>query len=263
MTEPTDQSSEDWWKSFHVLEMADVLLDRSEQQLRTTLEFVQRELGLKRDSHLFDQCCGCGSLSIPLALQGLRVTGCDLFEPYIARAREDAAKQFETGSSTPEFFCADAFKFVPSEPCDAVINWYSSFGYAADDATNQQMLDRAFESLKPGGRFALEIPNVPGLLRRFEPVLVQEGTSRGRAVRIVRTCEPDFELGLLRQTWEWNVEGETAVTRQSAVKMYLPNRVRELLLAAGFDSVRMFGSADGEPYEMDSPRLLVTSGKPA
>ena len=140
--ENADDSGE-WWKQFHIPEMADVLLARSDAEVATLLEFLQRELNLGPCDHIFDQCCGSGSLAIPLASAGFQVTGCDLFEPYINRAIADSADHI----SPPRFVCADAFTFVPDEPCDAVINWYTSFGYAADDAQNSEMLIRAFESL--------------------------------------------------------------------------------------------------------------------
>lgn len=256
-----EAQDDEWWTSFHVAEMADVLLSRSDEQLATTLEFLERELKLSAGDHVFDQCCGSGDLAIPLANRGIRVTGCDLFEPYIERARRATAQR--SLDIEPRFFCADAFDFVPDEPVDAVINWYSSFGYAAADDVNQQMLDRAFEALKPAGLLALEVPNIAGLLRGFKDVLVQHGMSSDGPVTLERTCIPDFAAGLLRQRWEWQVEGREPKVRHSALKMYMPNRVCELLREAGFVDLELFGSDEGEPFEMDSPRLLVTATKPA
>ena len=253
-----DDSGE-WWKHFHIPEMADVLLARSDAEVATLLEFLQRELNLDPGDHIFDQCCGSGSLAIPLASAGFQVTGCDLFEPYINRAIADSADHI----SPPRFVCADAFTFVPDEPCDAVINWYTSFGYAADDAQNSEMLIRAFESLKPGGRFAVDLLNIPGLLANFMPVTTHSGCSAGRQVHLTRTSTLDFARGLLRQIWQWEIEGEAPITRSSAMKMYPPNRVCELVTEAGFTDARLFGSDGGQPYDFTSPRLIVVARKPA
>lgn len=249
----------EWWKSFHLPEMGDVLLERTEEQLSTTLDFLRRELVLKPGVRVFDQCCGIGSLSIPIAREGVRVTGCDLFEPYVARARHDAE---DLPEGAAEFFCADAFEFLPEHSCDAVFNWYSSFGYADDDEINRRMLDRAFEALKPGGRFAMDVPSVPGILRNFNPVMIQEGNSKGRAVRIERTSEIEFSSGLLKQTWRWEIEGEDPVERKSAMKLYLPNRIAELLTRSGFEKVQLLGDTDGVGYGMDSRRLIVLAERP-
>jgi len=256
------QEATEWWTTFHMAEMADVLLARTSEQVDTTIGFLERELELTPGQRIFDQCCGSGDLAIPLAKRGFIVTGCDLFAPYIDRAITQAgADQWSADQVEPTFVCADAFAFVPDQPCDVVINWFSSFGYAADDDVNRTMLARAVDSLVTSGRFAIEVPNIAGILRGFQTTLVQQGMSDGRSVRIERDCKPDFETGLLHQRWQWQIEGEAPVERHSAMKMYLPNRVCELMEEVGLGDLQLFGSDAGEPFEMDSPRLLITARK--
>lgn len=262
MTESVAAAPAEWWKSFHLPEMADVLLQRSPAELEATLGFLQRELRLSPGDHVFDQCCGSGALSIPLSRRGLRVTGCDLFEPFVAKAREEAARVASSNAApAPLFVCADAFEFVPATVSAAVINWYSSFGYGPDDATNRQMFERAAESLRPGGCLALDVPNVPGLLRSFRPLLIHEGQSAGRAVRLERHCRLDQQRGVLNQRWEWQIEGQPQETRHSAIKLYSPDQICGMLDESGFGSVGLYGSVGGEPYEADSPRLVVVARK--
>ena len=258
----SDANTNRWWESFHVIEMADILLDRNDKQLDTTLEFFMRELNLSSGDRVFDQCCGVGSVSIPLAEKGLIVEGCDLFAPYIERANQTLSQRWKgQPEKAPKFFVADAFEFTTAEPCDAAFNWYSSFGYAADDTTNMQMLKRAFESLKPGGRYGIDIPNFPGVFRGFKEKMIQEGVSDGREVRLERTCAPDFTTGLLHQSWQWYIDGEPTTLRKSACKMYLPNQVVEMLTESGFELIQLFGNEDGDRFQMDSPRLIITARK--
>jgi len=42
----SDANTNRWWESFHVIEMADILLDRNDKQLDTTLGFFLRELAV-------------------------------------------------------------------------------------------------------------------------------------------------------------------------------------------------------------------------
>lgn len=116
-----DQNSgSDWWRVFHVPEMADLFLVRTnEQDLQATLAFLTEQLDLRAGSHVYDQCCGIGSLSIALAQRGYRVTGADLCGTFIERAQRDAA----AAGVECEFHCRDAFEFVPAAPCDAAFNW--------------------------------------------------------------------------------------------------------------------------------------------
>ena len=176
----------DWWEVFHVPEMADLFLVRKDEELQSTLDFLITELRLVPGAHVYDQCCGIGSLGIALARKGMCVTGCDLCDFYIVRARQAAA------GTKCTFACADAFSFCPDTPCDAVFNWYSSFGYAATDERNVLMLQRAFESLRPGGIFALDVPNFPAVIRNFQRCLARHGTSAGRHVTVVRESVVDL-----------------------------------------------------------------------
>ena len=53
----------DWWETFHVPEMADLFLVRNdEDELRDTIEFLTTNLALRTGDHVYDQCCGIGSL---------------------------------------------------------------------------------------------------------------------------------------------------------------------------------------------------------
>lgn len=253
-----DDHQQDWWKSFHVLEMADLFLVRHDQdELSATLDFLMSQAPRGETAHAYDQCCGIGSLSIGLAARGMRTTGADLCEPFIARAIRDAS----LAGVTCEFHCADAFRFMPGAPCDLVFNWYSSFGYADSDLRNREMLERAFEALKPRGRYILDVPNLPALLRGFQRHMVRRGESAGRKITLIRDSEVDLRAGVLRQLWTWLIEGESPIERQSSLRLYLPHQIRELLEQCGFHDVRFFGNLKGKELSLDDARLLCVATK--
>ena len=256
MTEELAKS--DWWRSFHVIEMADLFLDRPESQVEKTTEFLSKVLRLNEGDYVFDQCCGIGTVALNFAKKGFVTTGVDLCQIYIDRAVESVAQQ----NLTSEFHCADGFEFVPSKICDGVFNWYSSFGYAETDLQNKKMLTCAFESLKPGGYYALDVPNIPSLLRGFQRHLVRTGTSAGNHVTCVRDSEIDLKNGLLVQNWQWLVEGREIDQRQSSLKIYMPHRLVEMLSAVGFEGVELFGDTDRAVLSIDSARLIVVARKP-
>ena len=251
---------QEWWKSFHVIEMADLFLQRSSQkELDETTAFLLGNLSLDAASHAFDQCCGTGTLSFELAKHGVHVTSVDLCEAYIQRANE-TVQASETQNC--EFHCADAFEFVPAATCDGAFNWYSSFGYAKTNEQNLQMLARAYESLKPGGKYAMDVPNFAGLIRGFQRHLVRTGESDGRTVTCVRESRINLQAGLLEQTWSWIVEGRRIDKRKSALRIYFPHEIAEMLRSVGFDKIELFGGIDSSCIELDSPRLVIVGRKP-
>jgi SAM-dependent methyltransferase len=249
----------DWWASFYDDNLAEMFLVRTDPaELEGTLAFLAARLDLAPGKTAFDQCCGIGGLSIPLAQRGVRLIGIDLCGPYIRRAREQAAAL----GLDCRFQAADAFAFVPEEPCDAAFNWYSSFGYAAEDERNRQMLRRAFAALKPGGRFALDFPNMAGVLSDFKECIVRRHPAANQEILLLRESRLNLAGGMLEQQWTYVLPGDRRVVRHSAVRFYLPHALGDLLAECGFTEIEFFGSIRGEPLALHSPRCIVLARRP-
>lgn len=245
---------EGWWGELYDEHLATVLLERDEEPAET-IDFLVRTLGLAPGARVFDQCCGIGSLAVPLATRGFEVVGCDLIERYVARAREDAAR----AGVAVELHAADAFEHVPAAPCAGAFNWWTGFGYARDDARNLRMLQRAYESLVPGGRFVLDTMNVPGVIRGFRPEVVIER----RGIRLVRRSVLDVDAGLLHKRWSYVLPDGRTIERDSTVRLHTPWELRAMLIAAGFTEVSLLGGVDASLLTVESPRCIAVAIKGA
>jgi SAM-dependent methyltransferase len=243
---------EGWWSELYDEHLATVLLERDEEPAET-IDFLVRTLALAPGARVFDQCCGIGSLAVPLAVRGFEVVGCDLIESYVARGREDA----ERAGVRVELHAADAFEHVPSAPCAGAFNWWTGFGYARDDARNARMLARAYDSLVPGGRFVLDTMNVPGVIRGFRPEVVIER----RGIRLVRRSVLDVDAGLLHKRWSYEMPDGRTIDRDSTVRLHTPWELRAMLCAAGFVEVEMIGGIDGSSITVESPRCIAVATK--
>lgn len=250
---PTPGAADGWWDSLYDEHLADVLLERDAAAVAPVVEFLWRQLGLGPGARVFDQCCGIGSLALPLAARGLRVVGCDLAAGYIARAQASARAQ----GLELDLQVADAFTFVPNRPCDGAFNWWTSFGYSRDDARNLEMLRRAWESLRPGGVFALDTMNVPGVLHGFaRRVNLARETPQG-LITLERESALDLERGLLHKRWTYDLPGGGGVTHDSTVRLHTPWELEALLRAAGFTAVEFVGDPMGGPLVLESPRCIA------
>jgi SAM-dependent methyltransferase len=248
-----------WWTSFYDDAFADVVMDRGEDAgCQATAEFLLERLRLRPGDTVFDQCCGIGRLSVPLARRGVRVIGVDVIEGYILRATAAA----EALALPCEFFVGDAFRFQPERSCDGAFNWWSSFGYTEDDDRNAEMLRRAFHALKPGGRFALEYYSTPWLLREFQERLeIRYSTEHGE-FPVVREARLRFETGMIDQRWRYTGPDGAEHIKTSATRMYLPHELRRLLLESGFTDVELYGGPGGEPFTLSSPRCILVAQRP-
>ncbi|PJF23793.1 MAG: hypothetical protein CUN53_21090, partial [Phototrophicales bacterium] len=103
-----DVASHHWWRDFFTDDYAAYGLAATDPAVNQHIvEFIIATLKLSPGDTIFDQCCGIGRLSIPLAQRGMNVIGVDLSQSYIERARREAA----ICNLPCEFHCADALDF--------------------------------------------------------------------------------------------------------------------------------------------------------
>ena len=248
-----------WWVTLYDDIMAELFLLRQDpQQTSHATLFLVHALGLEPGTVVFDQCCGMGTISLPIAESGLRVVGVDQCEDYVRRANEAATQK----KLPAEFHAGDAFSYVAPTPCDGGFNWNTGFGNDPDDSRNREMLRRAFESLRPGGRFALDYQHVARLLRDFQHALTYRLPRPGGEVLLVRESEPDLPAGLLRQVWTFVMPDGARRVRRSVIRLYLPFDLAMLLRSVGFTDVAFLGGIDGQPLNLDSPRCIATARRP-
>jgi SAM-dependent methyltransferase len=141
-------SSGAWTRDFYEIPMALALLPATAAEIDERVTCIERALALRGDERVLDQCCGAGSLGLALARRGHAVTGVDISNAFIERARADAE------ALDADFVCADATRWTAPVPCDAGFNWGTGFGCDEDDEVNRAMLARAADSLRPGARIA-------------------------------------------------------------------------------------------------------------
>ncbi len=244
-----------WWSALYDDLLADVLLDATTPaQVAAEVAFLVDQLRLSPSDRVFDQCAGVGRISIPLAAWGARVTAVEQAERYVERARAAAL----AARVSLEIVAGDAFAYVPPEPCQGALNWWTSFGYLPDDDGNSRMLRRAFEALAPGGRFAIDFLNVPGICRDFRP----HDIDHRNGIVMLRESRLDLARGLLHKTWTFITPDGRRVERPSTVRLYTPDRLAELLASVGFTELAIYGGVDAQPITLASPRCIVVGTRP-
>jgi len=251
-------SKENWWGGLYDELLADFLLEnRTPEEEQKSAEFLLNKLELNPGNSVFDQCCGTGVLSLKMAEAGCRVYGVDQAETYIKSAQDKAQKE----GREIEFKAADAFEYSTPEPCDAVFNWWTSFGYTMDDTTNRRMLEQAAASLKPGGRFLLDTMNPSGVLRHFLPDVVNKINKKQGEITLIRHTEIDWKQGAMLKTWSYFLPDGGKKIHRSSVKLYFPHTIVEMLRQIGFENIELFGDESGSPLALDSRRCIILARK--
>ena len=190
-------------------------------------------------ARVLDLACGQGWLTIPLALRGFEVTGSDLSEVMLARARTAA----EAADAVIEWHRGD-MRFLPEawdSSFDFVTLTLSEFGCFEDDAENQAVLDGVARVLRPGGRFLIDlVTNRDGLAARGDTWSYLEGD--GYLVAEDETI--DLLSGLCKRNYHWYEDGRKYEWAWQ-IRAYAPSEVAVMLRKAGLNVVSVHADLGG------------------
>jgi SAM-dependent methyltransferase len=216
-------------------------------------DLIVRSLGLEPGAAVLDAPCGHGRIANRLAARGFAVTGLDITPAFLARAGADAA----AAGVSAEYVQGDIRSLPWTGRFDAVVNWFTSFGYFDDDA-NRAVLRGFRGALRPGGRLLVEQLNRDRVVQNLPP--------SGERVLLVGERNDDLMIDRVRLDERTNrTVTERIVVRDGRVRRFTFTvrtfTVPELtswLLDAGFSAVEAYDHAL-EPFSLAAERMLVVA----
>lgn len=221
-------------------------------------DFLEQELEHDRTRTILDIGCGTGRHDIELAARGYQVTGVDLSEAQLARAREKAAAagvsvDFRQGDAR-ELDFADAFDLV-------MMICEGAFCLMETDEMNYRILEGACRAVKPGGKLLLTTLNALfPLARAARPADSGEGDPIGA---------DGFDLTTLRSRFQFEFADDDGVahTIDCNERFYAPSEMRWLLETLGMTDLGIYACELGHFSRDRAPgfedfELLVIARKP-
>jgi len=205
---------------------------------------------------LCDCACGTGSLSIPFAAQGIRVTGVDIssemLEVAAAKARRNGVKAM--------FVCQDMCALSLPRAVDALVCGCDGVNYLTDESRLKAFFTAAHDVIKPNGVLAFDISSA----YKLEHVLGNGffGEERDdvaylwsnsfdpekRTVRMDLTFFREEESGLYRRFSETHVQ-----------RAHTADEIVHALKTCGFTNVRIYGDRTLEAPKADELRIHFTA----
>lgn len=229
-----------------------------------------REFAARSGSPVLDVGCGTGRVLLPLARAGLAVTGLDISEAMLARARAHLAAEPEHQARV-RLVQGDVRTFCLDERFGLAFMALNSFLHMTNLADQRAALGCMVAHLQPGGLLLLDLFS-PQLsqLAMSEGQLLHEWTRRdaetGRTVLKFVTHHTDFAAQVVDVTFLYDETDADGLLRRTVAPFRLRFVSRaeiELLLeAAGFVLEAVYGNYDLSTYMHDSPKLLVVARRP-
>ncbi len=203
---------------------------------------------------VLDLACGPGRYAVPLAEHGFAVTGVDATPFLLDKGRAYARER----SVAVEWVETDMRRFVRPAAFDLALSLFTSFGYFEAWEENEEVLRNVVESLKPGGVFVFDTLGKELIAQGFEAT---GSIERAEGLMIQRRRVID---DWSRMDNEWiMIQDGAARTFRYHHWIFSGRELKELLCAAGFAAVHLFGGLGGSTYGPEARRLVAVARKAA
>ena len=224
-------------------------------------DFIEREAGHDKSLRIIDIGCGTGRHAIELTKRGYNVTGIDLSENQIKRAREKA----QEAGLVIDFQTQDARALPFNGEFDlAIMLCEGGFPLMETDEMNFQILKNAAKSLKGTGKLIFTTLN--GLfplfhsLEKFYKSLAGEGSAEYH--------NSEFDLMTFRDHNTTVIEDDSGskIELKCNERYYVPSEITWLLKTLGFKKIDIFGAKQGafsrnDKLATDDFEMLVSAEK--
>jgi len=230
---------------FHGPDLTD---ERSQAESAEIIETLELQPG----SRVLDAPCGHGRIANLLAQHDLVVSGLDSSEIFLARAQADAAHL----GAAPRYVLGDLRQLPFEQEFDAVLCWYTSFGYFSD-RENQEVLAEFRRVLVPGGRVLIETIHHDAFVRSLPPV--PPATSVWRVGDDLMVDESVFDSVTGRiETDRTFVRAGHIRSGHFSIRVPTASELHDSLLSAGFETVTVT-DRNRAALTLQSRRLVVVA----
>lgn len=235
----------DWFDSpyYHLL-----YKNRDEQEAHNSIDHFVQALGLPHSARLLDLACGKGRHARYLAEKGFDVIGLDISASSITYAR-----QFEHAQLA--FYQHDMRQPYRVNYFDAILNFFTSFGYFETDKEHQKTLVNVAKGLKTGGQFLLDYFNSQWV--RDHIVRKEEKHVDNITFHLKKSIKGAF----IYKSVEFETGGRV-FHFQERVRLFTLEDLTQMLQCAGLRVRQIYGNYQLESYNLhQSKRLIILAEK--
>ena len=230
-----------------------------------------RALANETGGPVLEIACGTGRVAIPIAEDGIPVTGLDVVPGMIERARRKAV------GLPARWLVDDARTFVLAERFRLIFLTGNAFQAFVTNADQEALLKRVQAHLHDEGVFAFETrnpisPNLKppgGLFVALNSRTEEEPggsflDAEGHEVHVSRTRRYDHVTQIMHLTsykrWNDGKEDHVKIAR-TALRYTFPQELAALLHYNGFTITRQYGDWNEEPLSATSPSIISVCRK--
>ena len=239
---------DEFWSSIHDWIFSEPMWESAVDEINNMITL----LDLKPPAKILDLCCGAGRHALEFSRRGFKVTGVDRTVSYLDEALEKASHE----NLKVNFLQGEMRQYCESDTYDLIINMNSAFGYFEDFDEEKLVLKNVFDSLRPGGKFLVDLLGREVLLRIYQP---RDWNIRGGAM-ILEERIPNDDWTFIENRWIL-IQGLARKEFRFKIRNYAGSELKSMLFETGFKKVNLYGWVDGSPYDHRARRLIAVAEK--
>lgn len=199
-------------------------------------DFIEKESACDKSLKILDVGCGTGRHAIELAKRGYHVTGIDLSESQLKRAREKAKEQ----GVEIDFQKQDARNLPFDGEFDLVIMLCEGgFSLMETDEMNFEILKNATKALKDKGKLIFTTLN--GLFPLFHSVNEFYKSAQKEGQSQCKECSFDLLTFRDHNRVEFEDDAGNKKVLECNERYYVPSEITWLLKSLGYKKIEIFG----------------------
>jgi SAM-dependent methyltransferase len=228
----------------------------------------------RRAARVLDLACGTGRITFPLIEAGLaaqscfHIAGLDISEPFLDRARAQAAKLDASAREAVRFVTGDLANFDLGEQYELIVIGLNSLMYVYELEDQISCLTSVRRHLAPGGWFAIDVltpslsylaeaERTPAMRLELDIPAPDHGVTRFFRFATER-YDAATQLDMTTYFYEiyWQDGQHERFTDDLAWHMYYPRELELLMRHAGMRPRAKYGNYEREPFTRRSKQML-------
>jgi len=216
-----------------------------------------RKWAVQSAGPVLEVACGTGRLTLPLAREGVDITGLDVSRPMLELARrKSSAEQLRI-----EWVEQDCRSINLPRKFSLVFSATNAMQHLLDHESALASLRSAGTVLQPGGRLILDVFN-PDPARLERPPGNRHfhksfPGGQGEEIRVEVESIYHPETRILHFDLFYLSDGVQIRTKHVNMRCFFPDELTELCAMAGLEITHRFGDYDESPFSVTSPKQML------
>jgi len=225
------------------------------------LEFYKNRMPKAHDSEILELCCGSGRLTIPLAKEGLKMTGVDNSKPMLQQAKAKASHK----NLHISFIDADIRELDLNKEFDLIFIPFNSIHHIYYNEDFFRTMDVVKKHLKDDGVFVLDCynPNIQYITEaeKGKNRIAEYKTIDQREVYIEQTMKYERKTQINRIEWHYYIDNVFHSVQNLDMRMYFPQELDAYLSWSGFSILHKFGNFEEDLFDDTSEKQIFVCKK--